>query len=138
MLKLRVKLVGGSLPAWKDTADAGLDLKSSEDMIIGVGERKCVPLGICTSFNSMYVGLLRDRSGLALRGMILTGGVIDSGYRGEWKATIKNDSRETWQIQKGERICQVLFIPVIHLEVIQVDSLEESLRGDKGYGSSGL
>jgi dUTP pyrophosphatase len=74
---------------------------------------------------------------LALKQCYTHGGVIDSSYRGEWKAIVSNNSDVPWSINKGDRIAQVLFVPVLHVTWEQVEKLSDSERGEKGFGSSG-
>lgn len=135
-LKLKVKLIGGQLPECRDVTNAGFDLFASEDHVVLSGQRGIVPLGITTEFSPQYVALIKDRSGVAITGRYSHAGVIDSSYRGEWKVVFSNEGND-WHIEKGDRIAQVLFLPIFHLIVETVDSLQESTRGASGFGSSG-
>ncbi|KKL66535.1 hypothetical protein LCGC14_2144030, partial [marine sediment metagenome] len=125
-----------TIPKWAP-GDAGLDLHSAVDVTIARQSRAIVPLGIATQFPLQYVGILKDRSGNASKGRHIHGGVIDSGYRGEWRVIFENTG-DDWNIKKGDRIAQVLFLPCFHLLIKTVDSLSDSVRGSSGFGSSGV
>jgi len=135
-LQLKVKLVGGILPKWVDMGDAGLDLYSAVDVTLPGGDvNVAVPLGLTTTFSSMYVAMVKDRSSMAVKGIFTSAGIIDSSYRGEWKILLR--STKLYNIKRGDKIAQVLFLPVFHLQVKEVDSLSESNRGIGGFGSTG-
>jgi dUTP pyrophosphatase len=135
--QLKVKLLGGFEPAWNDDNDGALDLQSAEDRMIRPGDIDTVPLGFATAFPRTYVGIIKERSGLALRGLEVHGGVIDSNYRGEWKVIIRNNTNFTYDIARGDRIAQAIFVTTFHLIVETVDNLPDSSRGALGFGSSG-
>lgn len=128
--------------------DAGCDLKAciDERIVITPGQSVLIPLGIHTSFNSNYVGYLIGRSGLGTKHRIsLTNkiGVIDAGFRNEWKAALANEGINDMVIEPGMRICQVVFTRVASgkyrniTEVESIDDLGSSDRGMSGFGSSG-
>lgn len=133
---MELKIKGSQIPEWGDVTNAGLDLHSSINCVIYAGQRGLVPLGIVTQFSSQYVAIIKDRSGNALQGRYIHAGVIDSSYRGEWKVIFSNEG-EDWRIQKGDRVAQVIFLPCYHLIIKTVDFLQESVRGDSGFGASG-
>lgn len=136
-LGIRIKSIGGQIPKWKNMEDAGLDLHASVDMVVAPGERIVMPLGIQTEFGPQYVAIIKDRSGLAGKGICVRAGVIDSSYRGEWKVVMANCGEETWDVKRGDRVAQVIFMPCFHLTIEEVDSLSSSERGGGGFGSSG-
>lgn len=128
-----------TLPRSIRDGDAALDLYSSEDILIPFNERRVVSTGIAMSIPPGYVGLVWDRSGLAARnGLTMLGGVIDSNYRGEIKVIIHNLGVESFQVEKGMRIAQILIQPTIQPEILEVHNLNETVRGADGFGSSGL
>jgi len=135
---IKIKSIGGIVPTWKSDEDAGLDLHAAVNMTVLPHSQQIVPLGIQTQFSSIYVALIKDRSGLAAKGIHILAGVIDSSYRGEWKVIMLNTSDEPLLIIRGARIAQVLFLAVRHLEIVTVDSLDVSGRGCSGFGSSGI
>lgn len=138
MLKLSIKLVGGVLPEWSKGYDnAGLDLRAAEGGVIPAGKQICVPLGICTAFANNYVGIFKDRSSMAAKRIYTHAGVIDSSYRGEWKALLSNEGIGDFVYASGDKLLQVIFLPCFHLQIMETTSLPESLRGTGGFGSTG-
>lgn len=131
------KRKGLPLPAYTRRGDAGIDLRSARDIIVRRGERKLVPAGIHIAIPQGFVGIIKDRSGLAAReGVHTLAGVIDANYRGEVKVVILNTGERDFFIKTGDRIAQLLVfpIPVIRLEE---GELEDTERGYRGFGSSG-
>ncbi len=133
-----VKVEGGCLPKRAHPWDAGLDLCSAEDVEIKPGELKGIRTGIRIALPKGTVGLIKDRSGMAKKGLHVLAGVIDPNYRGEIIVLVKNLGNEVIKIKKGERFAQILIIPIIYDEAYEVNELPESERGDKGFGSTGL
>ncbi|MFA5801427.1 MAG: dUTP diphosphatase [Thermoleophilia bacterium] len=120
--------------------DAGLDLSSVENLTLGEGERALVPTGIAVAIPRGYAGFVQPRSGLAAKhGITLTNspGLIDSNYRGEIVVIMQNTGHEDFEINVGDRIAQLVVMPVEHVELEPVQELPESVRGDGGFGSSG-
>ncbi len=98
-----------------------------------------MPTNIAISIPEGYVGLIWPRSGLAAKnGIDVFAGVIDSGYRGEIKVCLYNSSQINFEINKGDRIAQIIFHKLPQTEMLEVDSLDDSIRGDSGFGSSGV
>lgn len=127
------------IPSYAKAGDAGLDLRASEQITIGSGETGVVPTGLRFAIPEGHVGLVWDRSGLAANNSITTmAGVIDSSYRGELRVVLKNLGKESFVIEKGMRIAQMLIQPVANsIPILEVDELPESRRGDAGFGSTG-
>lgn len=141
MLKIEVtKLeVNATVPTRANTSDAGWDLYASESLSIDPNGKGLVSTKIAMAIPEGYVGLIWDRSGVAAkRGVHRFAGVIDSGYRGEIKVCLWNSSAETFVINEGDRIAQLLIQEVPALELVEVDSLDSTERGDGGFGSSGV
>ena len=130
------------LPSYAYEGDAGLDLRSNEDVTLAPFERRLVGTGLAIAIPEGYAGFVQPRSGLALReglSMANTPGLIDSHYRGELKVCAINlDSSKSIHIQRGERIAQLVIqqVPVVRLQ--EVDKLDETDRGSGGFGSSGV
>jgi dUTP pyrophosphatase len=139
---LRVKLLSSNakLPTAAHNS-AGYDLYNpmSFQWPIFPGQRITVPLRIATEMPYGYFGKIFDRSGLAAKnGITVLGGVIDNDYRGEWKVVLLNtDDEDIHTIYPGDRIAQVVFLPYGHFPVNQVDELQDSERGEGGFGSTG-
>lgn len=130
------------LPSYAYEGDAGLDLRSNEDVTLEPGERRLVGTGLAIAIPEGYAGFVQPRSGLALReglSMANTPGLIDSHYRGELKVCAINlDLRRPVHIERGERIAQLVIqrVPVVRLR--EVDQLDRTDRGAGGFGSSGV
>ena len=130
------------LPAYARAGDAGIDLVAREDVTLApAGGRALVATGIAIALPEGYAGLVQPRSGLAFKHgvtVLNTPGLIDSGYRGELKVCLINhDPTEAFEVTRGERIAQLVVQAVEHVTFVEVDTLDDSGRGDKGFGSSG-
>lgn len=129
------------LPAAQHVGDAGLDLRSTADLVVQPGERAMVPTGLAVAIPEGHAGLVLPRSGLAARhGLTLANapGLIDTGYRGEVICAVVNlDRSEPVSIAKGDRIAQLLVVAVADVAPGWVTELPETGRGDAGFGSTG-
>lgn len=126
------------LPARAHEGDAGLDLFSVGGFVIGPEERVSVPTGIAIAVPPGHVGLIMDRSGLAAKhGITTLGGVIDSNYRGEWGIIMLNTSDTAYEVMPGERVAQMLVVPIAVPEVCEVSELDDTIRGEGRFGSTG-
>ena len=129
------------LPSYAYEGDAGLDLRSAEDVVLKPFERRLVSTGLAIAIPDGYAGFVQPRSGLALReglSMANTPGLIDAHYRGELKVCAINlDPERDIHITKGERIAQLVIQKVPRVSLMEVDSLDETDRGVGGFGSSG-
>jgi dUTP pyrophosphatase len=128
------------LPTRAYAHDAGIDLSACERVELGPGERALVPTGLAVAIPEGYAGYVQPRSGLASRhgiSIVNTPGLVDAGYRGELLVNLVNtDRRETFVVEPGMRIAQLVVLPVPHVDILEVDELPESERGAKGFGSS--
>lgn len=125
------------LPTRAHPDDAGLDLYGLEDMLLAPQQSRVAKTGIALALPAGHVGLVADRSSLGKKGIKTAGGVIDAGYRGEVHIVLWNISSEPIQLKRGERIAQLLILPVATPAVLEVQGLDETQRGLKGFGSSG-
>tara|TARA_R110000744_G_scaffold263780_1_gene378062 strand:- start:6 stop:434 length:429 start_codon:yes stop_codon:yes gene_type:complete len=138
-IKCKKLLDVASVPTRAHEHDAGWDLYSSELAFVISSKRKVVSTAISLVIPDGYVGLIWPRSGLAAKkGIDVFAGVIDSGYRGEIKVCLYNSSEINFEINKGDRIAQIIFHKLPQTEMLEVDSLDDSIRGDSGFGSSGV
>lgn len=132
---------GARVPTRAHDGDAGLDLYACEAAHLGPGERWSVGTGIAVEIPDGHAGLVLPRSGLARdHGIALVNspGLIDAGYRGEVRVLLLNtDPAETFRIEPGGRIAQLVIAPVTAAEPVEVEALTESTRGDGGFGSTG-
>ncbi len=127
------------IPKYAHEGDAGMDLYSIEEITIPSGKRIIIPTGISIELPKNYVSLIWGKSGLASKnGIAILAGVIDSGYRGEYKVVLLNTSDEDYTIGKAQKIAQLLIQKVETAEIKQVDELTDSSRKDGGFGSTGL
>lgn len=130
------------LPSYAYDGDAGLDLRSNEDVTLAPFERRLVGTGLAVAIPEGYAGFVQPRSGLALReglSMANTPGLIDAHYRGELKVCAINlDPSKNIHIERGERIAQLVIQRVPVVSLLEVDELDETDRGAGGFGSSGV
>ena len=125
------------LPTRAHADDAGLDLYALEDFQLTPGEGATVRTGVCLALPKQTVGIIADRSSLAKKGIKTAGGVIDAGYRGEIRVVLWNISGTPIRLLRGERIAQLLILPVATPAGKEVFQLSETSRGDGGFGSTG-
>lgn len=143
MIELQIKMLdaGLPLPRYQHAGDAGLDLPSRIDFTLEPGARATIPTGIAVAIPRGYAGFVLIRSGLAARHgieCVNSPGLIDAGYRGEIAVIMLNtDKHEPFHIHRGDRIAQLVIQQVIEATLVQVDELDETTRGDGGFGSTG-
>ncbi|MFC9896377.1 dUTP diphosphatase [Nocardia sp. NPDC127579] len=132
---------GIPVPARVHHGDAGVDLCTTQDVILEPGERALVGTGVAVALPVGTVGLIHPRSGLAAKAglsVVNTPGTVDAGYRGEIKVCLINhDPRTAIELRRGDRIAQLLVQRVELVDFVEVDALDETARGAGGYGSSG-
>ena len=128
-----------TIPKYALPDDAGMDFFALETTILLPNERKAIATGISMAIPKGYVGLIWDKSGIAAKfGIKTMAGVIDSGYRGEIKIVMHNLSTEPYTFEKGTKVAQMLIQAVEQKNIVEVDNLEETERGQGGFGSTGL
>lgn len=128
------------VPSNAHIGDAAVDLHSRVDVTLAPGERASVPTGIAVAIPAGYAGFVLPRSGHAMRlgiGVVNGPGLIDSGYRGEVSVLLINHGDEKVTFSRGERIAQLAVVPVPEVEWVEVDGLDETARGEGGFGSTG-
>ncbi len=139
-MELKVKRVHpeARIPVYGHPGDAGMDLFSVVDHELAPGVVFAVPTGIQVAIRAGFVGLIWDKSGISLKGVHRLAGVVDAGYRGEVQVVMINLGKEPFAIKKGMKIAQMLIQPVVPVEIIESDSLDDTSRGEGGFGSTGL
>ena len=132
---------GSELPSYAYPGDAGLDLRSTEEVTLAPFERALVATGIALAIPKGYAGFILPRSGLALKqglSLVNAPGLIDSNYRGEIKVIAINlDPKYSLTIHKDDRVAQLVIMQTPVVELLACSELSESERGDGGFGSSG-
>ena len=142
-IRLEIKKVreGAVVPGRAYHGDAGMDLAACERVELAPGARALVPTGLAVAIPDGYAGYVQPRSGLAAKhgiSIVNTPGLVDSGYRGELLVNLVNhDEAESFVVEPGMRIAQLVILPVPPVELVEVDELPESERGTGGFGSSG-
>jgi dUTP diphosphatase len=131
-----------TLPTRAHDNDAGLDLYAAESARLAPGARVSVGTGLAVAIPDGVGGLVLPRSGLALKhGVTLVNspGLIDPGYRGEVRVLLLNtDPTLEFRVSPGDRLAQLLLVPLVHASPLQADALDESTRGEGGFGSTGF
>ena len=129
------------LPSYAHPSDAGMDVRSVEDLTIAPGKRALVHTGLVMLLPPKYEAQVRPRSGLALKSgvtVLNTPGTIDSGYRGEVGVILANFGETDFQVKKGDKIAQIVIVPVTQPEIVETTEVDETDRGAGGFGSTGI
>ena len=143
MVKLLIKKLHKNiiLPEYKTDGSSGMDLMANVEQTVKIlpGEKKIISTGIMVAIPEQYEIQIRPRSGLAAKNgisVLNTPGTIDSDYRGEIKVILINLGKDIFQINKNDRIAQMIVCPIIKVELEEVESLPETVRGAGGFGST--
>ena len=143
MVKLLIKKLHKNiiLPEYKTDGSSGMDLMANVEQTVKIlpGEKKIISTGIMVAIPKQYEIQIRPRSGLAAKNgisVLNTPGTIDSDYRGEIKVILINLGKDIFQINKNDRIAQMIVCPIIKVELKEVESLPETARGEGGFGST--
>lgn len=139
---LKIKRVNKKavLPSYAHDGDAGLDLSSMVDVTLNPGEQTVIGTGIAIQLQRGFEAQIRPRSGLASKfGISVTNSpaTIDYGFSGELKVILINLGQNTYHVAKGDRIAQMVINKLPSVEIVEVDELDDTERGEKGFGSSG-
>ena len=125
------------MPTRAYPTDAGLDLYAKEDAIVDAKDSCTFDTGVHIEIPEGYVGFLKSKSGLNVKHGITSEGVIDAGYTGSIVVKLYNNSGYEYRVKAGDKISQLVILPIITPEIEVVDSLGKTARGNKGFGSSG-
>lgn len=140
-MEIQIKKLDNSakLPEYAHAGDAGMDIFSVEEAQLAPGERKAIRTGIGIGIPEGCVGFVWDKSGRAVEeGLKTMAGVIDSGYRGEVQIVLVNLGQEPITLEKHQKIAQLVVQPIVTGTVVEVDELNNTSRGEGGFGSTGL
>ncbi|WP_313356012.1 dUTP diphosphatase [Microbacterium sp.] len=136
-----VPIISANVPFYAHPGDAGADLVSTEAVRLEPGERALIGTGVRIALPEGYTAFVVPRSGLAAKHgitVVNSPGTVDAGYRGEIRVSLLNtDSREAYDVAVGDRIAQLIVMPVVQARFEPVDDLPDSVRGDGGFGSTG-
>ncbi|WP_353113566.1 dUTP diphosphatase [Microbacterium sp.] len=136
-----VPIIAAQPPFYAHPGDAGADIMAAEAVRLEPGERALVGTGLSIALPDGYAAFVVPRSGLAAKHgitIVNSPGTVDAGYRGEIKVSLLNtDSRDAYDVAVGDRIAQLIIMPVTRARFIPVDELPDSVRGDGGFGSTG-
>lgn len=142
---MKIRIINKSkhpLPEYKTPGSAGMDLRAflDEPVILDSLERKLIPTGLFIELPQGYEAQIRPRSGMSIKhglSLINALGTIDSDYRGELMIPLVNLSKDTYVLEDGERIAQLVISSVVQVQLEEVDQLDETQRGEGGFGSTG-
>lgn len=136
-----VPIIAAQVPAYAHPGDAGADLVSTEALRLEPGQRALVGTGVRIALPDGYVAFVVPRSGLAAKHgitVVNSPGTVDAGYRGEIKVSLLNtDASQAYDVAVGDRIAQLIIMPVPRVRFVAVDELPDSARGEGGFGSTG-
>lgn len=128
---------GAYMPEYEHEQDAGMDLRSPVDAVVLPHDSAVIDTGVHVEIPKGAVGMLKSKSGLNVNHDITSEGVIDEGYTGNICIKLYNHGGARYHIKAGDKISQLVILPVLHPELELVDSLDETERGDNGFGSTG-
>lgn len=137
ILKFKLLNKDSTLPFFDHADDAGFGIYSNEEKVLKPMEFVGISTGISSEIPRDHFVSLRDRSSMAIKGLHVMGGVIDAGYRGEWKVIIINLGKENYKILKGDKIAQGILQKLEKYKIIKTLNLSETKRGSGGFGSTG-
>jgi dUTP pyrophosphatase len=139
-MRIKVKKLkeNEKLPTHGHPGDAGIDFYALETVIFAPGKQERVPTGVAIEIPEGYVGLIWDKSSISFNlGLKIFGGVIDAGYRGEIIMCLLNTSKKEVVLEKGHKIAQMIIQKFEDCDILEVDELSETVRGEKREGSTG-
>lgn len=135
---MNIKLDNGAyMPTRAHDTDAGLDLRTPIDVVIPARDSAIIDTGVHVELPPFTTGFLKSKSGLNVKHGLTSEGVIDVGYTGSIKVKLYNNSYNAYSFKKGDKISQLVILPILLPELEVVCDLEETERGDNGFGSSG-
>ena len=136
--KIKVMLdEGAKAPAFAHEWDGGMDLYAAERKVVRANDFEVIETGVHIEIPEGYVGLITSKSGLMAKNGLTCRGTIDCGYTGSIKAVVFNHSKRDYIVEKGDKVTQLVILRCEHPKLVLVDELENTDRGDNGFGSSG-
>ena len=138
-MKIKIKKLkeNAKLPKYHHLGDVGMDVYAMDTYTLVPGEHKFFYHGFAMEFPVGYTAMVVDKSGISKSGLHTMGGVFDAGYRGEYNTHLVNLSDKPYTVEEGDKVAQIVIVPVIIAELEETDSLSESDRGMGAFGSTG-
>lgn len=139
MLEIKIKRLNpeAKLPSYAHPGDVGLDLYSLEEATISPGGHHLFYNGFVLEFPEGYAAIVKDKGSISKAGLHAMGGVFDAGFRGEYNVHLVNLSDKPYTFEKGDKVAQLLILPVAHAKLVEVETLSETSRGTGQFGSTG-
>ncbi len=138
-MKIKIKKIkeDAKFPTYAHPGDVGMDMYSLETITLEPGERHVFFHGFAMEFPEGYAAIMKDKSGMAKKGLHTMGGVFDAGYRGEYNTQLINLGSTSYIVEKGDKISQIIIYPVIIADLEESETLSETSRGEGRFGSTG-
>ena len=136
-IKIKKLKENAKLPKYHHPGDVGMDLYSMEEYTIAPGERHFFYHGFALEFPEGYAAIVKDKSSISKAGLHTMGGVFDAGFRGEYNTLLVNLSNEPYTVEEGDKVAQLVILPVVLADLEEVNELSESSRGLGQFGSTG-
>lgn len=138
-MKIKIKKLkeGAKLPKYHHPGDVGMDMYAMETITIPPMGHHFFYHGFALEFPVGYAAIVKDKSSISKAGLTQMGGVFDAGYRGEYNTHLVNLSSEPYTVEEGDKVSQLVIVPVVIAELEETDNLSESARGEGAFGSTG-
>ena len=138
-MKIKIKKLhpNAKLPSYAHPGDVGLDMFALEGATIVPGERKFFNVGFALEFPEGYAAIVKDKGSISKNGLHTMGGVFDAGFRGEYNVLLINLGDKSYEVNSGDKVAQLIIIPIVRAEFEEVKDLSTSSRGEGKFGSSG-
>jgi dUTP pyrophosphatase len=138
-MKIKIKKLHPSakLPSYAHPGDVGLDMYALETKTVKPGERQFFNVGFALEFPEGYAAIVKDKGSISKNGLHAIGGVFDAGFRGEYNVLLVNLGSESYTVEAGHKVAQLVIVPIVRAELVEVEELEGSARGQGQFGSTG-
>lgn len=138
-MKIKIKKLkdGAKLPKYHMPGDVGMDMYAMETVTLKPGEHYRFWHGFAMEFDNGYAAIVKDKSSISKAGLHTMGGVFDAGYRGEYNTHLVNLSNDSYTVEEGDKVAQLIIYPIVIAELEETEELSESERGEGKFGSTG-
>lgn len=136
-IKIKKLHQNAKLPSYAHPGDVGLDMYALETKTIAPGAREFFYVGFALEFPEGYAAIVKDKSGMSKNGLHAIGGVFDAGFRGEYNVLLVNLSDKPYTVEAGHKVAQLVIVPAMRADLVEVDELADSSRGLGQFGSTG-